>query len=120
MLEDARQLLAPTLVRAEVAAALVKKAQRREMPVDACSKVGDLWRRTLGADRIVLISDELDLEAASSIALHLAHPLPDCLYLALSIRLGVPLLTADQQFARGAQETYPRIELLGASSAPSS
>jgi len=85
------------------------------MPLDACSKALDLWRRTLSADRIVLIPDELDLEAGSSIALDLSHPLPYCLYLALAIRLSVPLVTADQPFARRAAQSYPDIRLLDAS-----
>jgi predicted nucleic acid-binding protein len=115
VLEDPGQLWAPALARVEVAAALVKKAQRGEMPRDACSKALDLWRRTLSADRIVLIPDEMDLEAGSSIALDLSHPLPDCLYLALSIRLSVPLVTADQRFTRRTAKNYPGVRLLEAS-----
>ncbi|MGH6905588.1 MAG: type II toxin-antitoxin system VapC family toxin, partial [Geminicoccaceae bacterium] len=91
VLEDPRTLLAPALARVEVAAALVKKAQRKEIPPEECAKALNLWRRTLAADRLVLVTDGMDLDAGCNLALKLAHPLPDCLYLALSIRLGVPL-----------------------------
>jgi predicted nucleic acid-binding protein len=117
VLEDVRTLLAPALARAEVAAALVKKAQRGEIPPEGCVRALDLWHRTLAADRLVLVPDDLDLEAGCSLALDLAHPLPDCLYLALSIRLGVPLVTTDQRFARRAATSYASVELLPAFSA---
>jgi predicted nucleic acid-binding protein len=44
----------------------------------------------------------------------LAHALLDCLQLALSIRLGVPLVTADQRFARRVGTSYAGGELLSA------
>jgi predicted nucleic acid-binding protein len=112
VLEDARSLLAPALARVEVAAALLKKAQRGEMPPEACATGLDLWRRTLAADRLVLVADELDLEAGCSLALELAHPLPECLYLALAMRLSVPLVTADQRFVRRASTGYAEVQLL--------
>ncbi|MGH6898921.1 MAG: type II toxin-antitoxin system VapC family toxin [Geminicoccales bacterium] len=114
VLEDARPLVAPALARVEVAAALVKKAQRREMPAEACARALELWRRSLAADRPVLVADELDLETGCNLALDLAHPLPDCLYLALSIRLGVPLVTADHRFARRAGRSHATVQLLSA------
>lgn len=113
VLDDSRALLAPALARVEVAAALVKKAQRGEMPSDICAEALDLWRRTLAADRLVLVPDEQDLDAGWSLALDLRHPLPDCLYLALAIRLNAPLVTADQRFARRASTSYRNIEILG-------
>ncbi len=117
VLEDSRALLAPALARVEVAAALVKKARRREMPFAACAEALDLWRRTLAADRLVLVPDSEDVDDGCRLALQLDHPLPDCLYLALASRLGVPLVTADQRFARRASASYPNIEVLGASPA---
>jgi predicted nucleic acid-binding protein len=112
VLENAGSLLAPTLARIEVAAALVKKAQRGEMPPEACATGLDLWRRTLAADRLVLVADEADLDAGCSLALDLAHPLPDCLYLALAMRLGVPLVTADRRFAQRVSRIDAEVRLL--------
>ena len=63
VLEDAGTLLAPALAKVEAADALVKKAQRGEMPPEECGKALDLWRPTLAVDRLVLVTDEMDLEA---------------------------------------------------------
>jgi predicted nucleic acid-binding protein len=117
VLEATRALLTPALARIEVATALVKKAQREEMPGEACAKALDLWQRTLAADRLVLVADEEDLEAACGLALDLGRPLPDRRYLALSVRLDAPLVTADRRFASRAGTGHPRIALLGQSAA---
>ena len=44
-----------------------------------------------------LVSDALKL------ALRLEHPIYDCVYLALSIEIGAPMITADAKFARRVQ-----------------
>ena len=46
------------------------------------------------------------------LALHLAHPLADCLYLALAERLGVALITADRAFARRAARRSNLVQIL--------
>jgi predicted nucleic acid-binding protein len=112
MLKESRELLAPALARIEVAAALIKKAQRNELPREACTTALQLWRRMLGADRLILVPDELDLPTACTLALDLGHPLPDCLYLAVALRLDAPLVTADQRFVRRVGERFPGIQLL--------
>jgi predicted nucleic acid-binding protein len=60
----------------------------------------------------VLLPDADDLAAASELALQLAHPLADCLYLALAERLGVALITADRAFARRAAPRSSLIQIL--------
>lgn len=116
VLQSDRELLAPALARVEVATALARKGLRREMPLDVCFAALDLWRRTLTTDRLMMVPDELDLEAGCRLAMDLEHPLPDCLYLALALRLGAPLVTADRRFAARAGHRG-RIDLLGAPSA---
>jgi predicted nucleic acid-binding protein len=60
----------------------------------------------------VLLPDADYLAAASELALRLAHPLPDCLYLAVAERLGVVLITADRAFARRAARRSGLIQIL--------
>ena len=50
---------------------------------------------------------------AGHIAIDLGHPLKDCIYLALAMELGCPLLTADAKFAAKAREAYGEVQVLG-------
>ena len=43
---------------------------------------------------------------AACIAIDLGHPLKDCIYLDLAIKLGCPLLTADARFAAKARNVW--------------
>lgn len=52
---------------------------------------------------------------AAYLAMALGHPLKDCIYLALAIAMGRPLITADANFVRKARPVYAAIELLGES-----
>jgi predicted nucleic acid-binding protein len=63
----------------------------------------------------VLLPDADYLAAASELALQLAHPLADCLYLALAERFGVALITADRVFARRAARRSSLVQILEAS-----
>ena len=81
-------------------------------------EIGNLLRALYGSNRIgeanaievlnhmlrapVTLHEPSDtlMDGALRIALRIGHPLYDCLYLALSIELGVPLVTADGRFLR--------------------
>jgi predicted nucleic acid-binding protein len=94
------ELVAPELTQVEVASALVKKAIRQQLSLEEAHEALILWFEAINDGDIVLLPDADDLAAASELALQLAHPLADCLYLALAERLGVALITADRAFAR--------------------
>ena len=94
------ELVAPELTQVEVASALVKKAIRQQLSLEEAHEALILWFEAINDGDIVLLPDADYLAAASELALQLAHPLADCLYLALAERLGVALITADRAFAR--------------------
>jgi predicted nucleic acid-binding protein len=66
----------------------------------------------LAGGQIALLPNVDDIEAATKLALELQHPLPDCLYLAASERLGIALITADRAFARRAERRSQLVQLL--------
>jgi predicted nucleic acid-binding protein len=71
-----------------------------------------LWFEAINDGDVVLLPDADHLAAASELALQLAHPLADCLYLALAERLGVTLITADRAFARRTEGRSDLVRLL--------
>lgn len=116
LLETNEKLFAPELIRIEVASAIARRARLRELPpahaVAACSA----WQQGLDDGVVTLTNNELDLRRAVELAIELAHPLQDCLYLATAQRLGMPLITADGKFRTKALSVYARIHLPGTSS----
>jgi predicted nucleic acid-binding protein len=112
LLESEQRLIAPALVRVEVAAAITKKARRGEITPARASFMLDLWYEAASGGPLVIVPDQYDLPAASHIALTIGHPLHDCLYLALAERHGAPLVTADRNFHRRAGTAHPSLRLL--------
>ena len=112
LLVSEERLVAPSLIRTEVAAALARRARFREIePRDAETAIG-LWLQTLRDGVIGLVADEADLVTALKLAIDLSHPLQDCLYLALAERLGAPLVTADKKFVVKARASHPLVRVL--------
>jgi len=111
LIEGGERLLAPALIRIEVAAALVKKARMGIVSAEVASRILDMWFTASGG-QLVIVPDEQDLPSASRLALELQHPVYDCLYLALAQRHDMPLVTADAVFARRAVARYPKVKVL--------
>lgn len=104
-----RAMAAPSLIRAEVANLLATLARRGAIAArDAAESFALFQTAPL---RIVEPDDALE-RAALDLALALAHPVYDCLYLALAIRLDATLVTADRRFARAAAG-HDRVRALG-------
>ena len=112
LLASEERLVAPSLIRTEVAAALARRARFGEIePRDGEIAMG-LWLQTLRDGVIGLVADEADLVTALGLAVELSHPLQDCLYLALAERLGAPLVTADKKFVNKARASHALVRVL--------
>jgi predicted nucleic acid-binding protein len=107
LLTGSRKLLAPDLIRIEVAGALVRRVRLGELTVEQARLLVAAWVRAITASAVTLVPAEDDMEQAVELALRLGHPLADCLYLALAMRLDVPLVTADRKFAARAVAVHP-------------
>lgn len=90
-------LHAPALIRLEVGNALRSLTARGLLTEEAAREAyavflaAPLTLHPLGAE---------DGAEAFALALHLAHPIYDCVYLALALKLEARYITADQRFQR--------------------
>ncbi len=103
------RLLAPDLYVAEVTNALWKRAHLRgDLSADEAREALD---RLLGA-----LPEIFPGAALASQALELAHafgrPVYDCLYVALALRAGCPLVTADRSLVRAFAPATGRVSHL--------
>lgn len=103
--EEDTDLIAPSLVIAEIGNALWKKALRGEI----------LKHEATPALRLVIsrFSEIVAFEALASttveLAIELRHPIYDCFYLALAERENAPLVTADQTMIAAARKAKIRV-----------
>ena len=103
----------PDLFGIEVAAALVRKANvHKEKEAALRISVDDLASLFIVGTMTVISTSPRQLAAAANLAIDLGHPLKDCLYLALAIELGCPLVTADARFAAKARGVYKDVQIL--------
>lgn len=86
---------APDLFRIEVANGIAKRVKAGQMSPEEAEPALQLVLQSVSdlASSAPLIRD------AMQIALQLAHPVADCVYLALARSLGCELVTADEKFA---------------------
>lgn len=88
------ELIAPTLVHAEVGNALWKRVRKGEIADD-----GEVEERLADLAAYVRTVDETPVLArALRLAIEVRHPVYDCVYLALAEHLDDQLLTADRRF----------------------
>jgi predicted nucleic acid-binding protein len=112
LLNETAPLAAPALVRVEVYAGITRKVRLGEIAPEEARTACQLWARAIESGVLSLVPDEEVLPAATDCALKLAHPLQDCLYLALAQREQAVLITADPKFYARAQPAYGSVELL--------
>ena len=86
-------LEAPDLLLIECANILWKKVTLSDLSL---REAGDCWRVLLEAPIQFSLSTDL-LDTALRISLDLKHPVYDCVFLALALRLDIPFITADRR-----------------------
>ena len=90
-----RSLSAPDILLAECASALWTKVRRREIDEEEATTA----LAALGEAPVVMTAVPVLVTDAFRLSFLLAHPIYDCLYLALSLQMRTPLVTADRRFA---------------------
>jgi predicted nucleic acid-binding protein len=106
--EEKIDLIAPTLLIAEVANVLWKRARRGDLTFHDAQHC---FQGFLRDSPILMESSAME---ASALGLALAHGRPayDCLYLALALEHRCDLITADERFFRAMNPALPCIRLL--------
>lgn len=93
---ESRSLLSPDLLIAECANILWKKVRRRELTADEAIVAA----RTLQQADIDILPTRHLMDVATRLAIDLNHAAYDCIYLALAMEHGCPLVTADDRLRR--------------------
>ncbi len=113
LLLNPNELVAPDFFVIEVAAALVRKANMNKDNRIASETGLASFTAMLECGVVRTESTQLaDLMAAARLALDLGHPIKDCIYLALAMKLGCELLTSDRRFAAKAEPVWPKVRVL--------
>lgn len=95
--QQLENFFAPPLVITEVLASLTKAGRTGRLDDDFVQSLCTSWLDELNAKIVTVVADDDDRETAVTTAIKQRHSYQDCLYIALSLRLGIPLLTADKK-----------------------
>ena len=111
VLDRGDNLAAPDLWVLEVGNAISRRHRSHETSTEEAAR----QFAALTAGRVELTATRGLVQEAFRLALALGHPIYDCAYLALALRLSARLVTADVKFAKAAQNGgYGHlIELIG-------
>jgi len=93
------ELIAPSLVAAEIGSAIWKAARRGN--IEHAEALAGIEAALLSFETLFPI-EELRVQALA-LALDLGHPIYDCFYLALAQRRNAPLVTADEAMIAAAR-----------------
>ncbi|MEO5765689.1 MAG: type II toxin-antitoxin system VapC family toxin [Casimicrobiaceae bacterium] len=99
------RLIAPDLLTPECATILWKKVARKELSTEEAL----LAARLLQGAEIELVPTRALLEATTRLAIDLAHPAYDCVYLALAIEEQCRFVTADERLVRKIAQTRSKL-----------
>lgn len=101
-------LIAPSLLRAELANGLWKKYRQRLVSLEVALSI---WSRMPDFFRALVPTEELMTEALA-MAFRLDHPVYDCAYLALARRNSATLVTADKRLIAKVRTAEPNVEVI--------
>jgi predicted nucleic acid-binding protein len=102
-------LIAPDHIIAEIGSAVWKRVRKNEVPLDTGVEILEQASQVFST---LFPSTEL-AAPAMRLAVHLNHPIYDCLYLALAHRDDASLVTADARLATLAEQVGIDVEMLG-------
>ncbi len=101
-------LIAPDLLLAEFASLLAKRSRRKQISTQQATEAFRLMTRS--APRLIDMRPRLF--RALDISLHHQMSLWDCVYVALAMEHGCPLLTADRRLFRAGGGRHPSLRLV--------
>jgi len=104
-LRNGAKLIAPDLLISECANILWKKVQRKELHKNEAL----LAARLLRGVEIELVPTRSLLELTTRLAIDLAHPAYDCVYLALAMERGCRFVTADDRLLSKVAESPRKV-----------
>lgn len=103
--KHATGLIAPDLLLVEMANALWKFVRRAGSDADRAQAAKEALAELVESQKIDFVDCEKLAVRALALALELAHPVYDCVYLALALAEDVPMVTADRRFIDRVRDT---------------
>jgi predicted nucleic acid-binding protein len=103
--EQEPELIAPSLIAAEIANAIWKAARRGH--IQRAEAIAGIQTALIWFESLIPIED-LRVRALE-LALELAHPIYDCFYLALAERENAPLVAADEPLIAAARRAKIKV-----------
>jgi predicted nucleic acid-binding protein len=104
----------PDLLAVEVHTTLVRGANMVKSNRREAESAIQRFQAILASGEVELIrSMPPQIAKAANLAIDMGHPLKDCIYLALAMDLGCPLITCDAKFAAKARGVYGGVRVLG-------
>lgn len=103
--EQETELVAPSLIAAEIGNAVWKAARRGN--IQRAEAIAGIQAALIWFESLFPI-EELRVHALT-LALDLGHPLYDCFYLALAARQNAPLVTADEKMFAAARKAKIKV-----------
>jgi predicted nucleic acid-binding protein len=112
LLSGTERLLAPELIRLEVAGVFCRRARQGVITAAEAEARFQDWQGELAGGLFTLAPDRDLAQEAFALSVKIKHNLDDCLYLAVAIRADAPLITADRPFCERARKVYKHISIL--------
>lgn len=104
VLRSNQKLIAPDLIRIEVAAALTRFLRMGDLSDARVRTLLDKWGYAILMGSVSLEPIRSDFEEATEISCQVKHQLQDCLYVALAKRFNAPLVTSDEKLLKKAAD----------------
>jgi predicted nucleic acid-binding protein len=99
-----RKLLAPSILRNEVTAAIAKAARLDRVTAEEAHAMISRWVRMLDKHAVSLMDTGEQFDDAVRLCIELRHPFHDCFYLAIAQKLSLPLATTDKRLSEQAEK----------------